>query len=230
MEADIYLHDFYALIVSNSLNVLKHKHPAHQFTFSLSHSELDLSQGGNSSKGKYFYIPAMTEHYFSNEGQANLTILVDQEGQDFELKNLKKAFEILEKNNFMITPELQSNILRELKLDKEANLSEKIKRVISTIDEAQELENLRATDLSQLVNLSESRFLHLFKEEVGIPLRKFILWRKLKRAMTKLKETKDFSSAAHYAGFSDQAHFSRFFKESFGLNMSDLMKDSRFIQ
>ena len=64
--------------------------------------------------------------------------------------------------------------------------------------------------------LSEDRLMRLFKETLGIPLRRYILWVRLTEAARFLMEGMNLTDAAHAAGFADSAHFSRTFKENFG--------------
>lgn len=77
--------------------------------------------------------------------------------------------------------------------------------------------------LARLVNLSPSRFSHWFVEQSGIPFRSYKKWLKLRRAMDALLDGTPPTSAAMEAGFSDLAHMSRAFSESFGLTYMDAM-------
>lgn len=81
-------------------------------------------------------------------------------------------------------------------------------------------------DLAQTISLSESRMQHLFKQQVGIPIRRYILWMKLRHVLELTLEGSTLTEAAHAAGFADSAHFSRTFKAMFGIPPSFLMKPS----
>lgn len=72
-------------------------------------------------------------------------------------------------------------------------------------------------DLAARVHLSPSRFAHLFKENVGLPFGRYVLWRRLSRATVLVIRGNTLSNAAHAAGFSDAAHFSRTFSQMFGV-------------
>ena len=82
----------------------------------------------------------------------------------------------------------------------------------------------RAADIAVELNLSESRFLHLFKDTMQIPWRPYLLWRRLICAVQTLQEGKSATEAAYIAGFSDSAHLSRTFKKQFGLSLSEYQK------
>jgi AraC-like DNA-binding protein len=89
---------------------------------------------------------------------------------------------------------------------------------------------LSADELAAHANLSTSRFLHLFTDTAGLPLRRYILWCRIIRTIDTLKSGADLTSAAHVAGFADSAHFSRTFRATFGLTPSEIFKNSRNIQ
>ncbi len=86
-----------------------------------------------------------------------------------------------------------------------------------------ETENLQykelTTTLSTRVFLSESRLSHLFKENVGVSIKRYLLWNRLKNALKfLLTEETNLKQASFEAGFSDQAHLTRTFKSFLGIN------------
>ncbi|MCW7492831.1 AraC family transcriptional regulator [Leptospira sp. 2 VSF19] len=76
------------------------------------------------------------------------------------------------------------------------------------------------TDLSEISGISTDRFMHLFKDNMGIPLRQYLLWQRLHIAAKLLQGGENLTTASHAAGFSDQAHLSRTFKKMFGVKPS----------
>ncbi|MEM8894883.1 MAG: AraC family transcriptional regulator [Bacteroidota bacterium] len=106
---------------------------------------------------------------------------------------------------------------------------ERIAMVVEYIhDHIHEL--LTTEDLTEVSYLSESRLLHLFKAEMGLPIRSYILWYRLKVAMEKVIGGANLTEAAHAAGFSDQAHFTRTCRKMLGVPPSVLTSNSKFIQ
>ncbi|WP_229364468.1 helix-turn-helix transcriptional regulator [Fibrella aestuarina] len=90
-----------------------------------------------------------------------------------------------------------------------------------------------AISLAELADeacLSEGRLVHLFKEQVGIPIRKYLLWQRLLQAIGQITQGRNLTQAAHEAGFADSAHFSRNFTRMFGLSPSLITKNSQFVQ
>lgn len=65
--------------------------------------------------------------------------------------------------------------------------------------------------------LSASRLRHLFVEQTGLPFKTYLLWLRLTRAVDVVAGGASLTQAAHEAGFSDSAHFSRTFRRMFGV-------------
>lgn len=82
----------------------------------------------------------------------------------------------------------------------------------------------RASTIADELNLSESRFLHLFKAEMNIAWRPYLLWRRLLCAINSLQRGLSATEAAHVAGFSDSAHLSRTFRNNFGMTIRQVTK------
>ena len=78
--------------------------------------------------------------------------------------------------------------------------------------------------LAKLINLSPTRFSHWFVERTGVPLRSYKKWLKLRTAMNAMLDGKNPMEAAMLAGFSDLAHMSREFSDSFSLTYLDAQK------
>jgi len=83
------------------------------------------------------------------------------------------------------------------------------------------------TDLAERAGLSPSRFLHLFKAETGVPLRRYRIWNRMGAAVRACSEGASLTEAAHAAGFGSSAHFSTAFRDMFGMMPSGLLKTLR---
>jgi AraC-like DNA-binding protein len=78
----------------------------------------------------------------------------------------------------------------------------------------------RLAEAAAAIGISPTRLTHVFTKEVGVPFRRFVLWTRIKRAVTELQAGGDLTRAAVAAGFTDAAHFSRTFRAMFGLSPS----------
>src|SRR3979490_1469690 len=72
--------------------------------------------------------------------------------------------------------------------------------------------------------LSPSRFAHLFKNQMGLPFSRYMLWRKMTRAMLAIGSERTIAHAAHAADFADAAHLTRTFYQMVGMAPSLLMR------
>jgi AraC-like DNA-binding protein len=85
----------------------------------------------------------------------------------------------------------------------------------------------RLAHAARAAHISPSRLTHLFSEQVGIPFRRFVLWLRLRRAAEHAWRTQSLTEAAHAAGFSDLAHFSRVCRATFGVAPTGLQAMGR---
>lgn len=81
----------------------------------------------------------------------------------------------------------------------------------------------RLQDAAALACLSPSRFRARFDAELGLPFRRYRLWRRMAAVMRTVATGGSLTAAAHAAGFSSSAHLSSTFKRMFGLTASDLL-------
>ena len=103
-------------------------------------------------------------------------------------------------------------------------------RVTSVLKAIRESDDLRMSleQAAALVHLSPGRFAHLFKEQLGLPFRRYLLWRKLTRAMLAIGREPNIAAAAHASDFADAAHLTRTFNDMFGMPPSALMRGEFF--
>jgi len=70
---------------------------------------------------------------------------------------------------------------------------------------------------AKLIGLSEPRLRSLVRDQVGVPLVTWLLWRKLHKSINALIQGANLIDAAIDGGFSDQAHFNRTMKRMLGI-------------
>lgn len=105
-------------------------------------------------------------------------------------------------------------------------MDRRIARAVATLSSAAD-ETVSVMDVAQRAGLSTSRFQHLFAQEAGVPFRRFRGWQRLRRAISAITHGASFTHAAHDAGFSDLAHFSRSFRQTFGAPPSPSLRKVR---
>jgi len=99
-------------------------------------------------------------------------------------------------------------------------------RVTTVLTRIQTSDDLRVSlsAAARMAFLSPSRFAHLFKEQVGLPFSRYMLWRKLTRAMLAIGSERTIADAAQAADFADAAHLTRTFYQMVGMAPSVLMR------
>jgi AraC-like DNA-binding protein len=78
-------------------------------------------------------------------------------------------------------------------------------------------------ELATEAGLSESRFLHLFRDELGTSLRRYRLWVRLVHAGTEIAAGANLTEAAMKSGFASPSHLADRFKTTFGLSATQLL-------
>jgi AraC-like DNA-binding protein len=107
----------------------------------------------------------------------------------------------------------------------------RIQAVMTLLQEKLLVQKVTIKELARHACLSESRLMHLFSRQIGIPLRRYGLWLRVLTAMRFIAQGKlSLTEAAHSAGFADSAHLSRTYRSMFGLTISSCVKISTFVQ
>ncbi|MEG6508469.1 AraC family transcriptional regulator [Methyloligella sp. 2.7D] len=78
--------------------------------------------------------------------------------------------------------------------------------------------NHTEAELCSALGLSASRVQHLFSAQTGVPFRRYRMWKRLWRCAELLHQSDNMTFAAVDSGFSDATHFSRCFRDTFGIN------------
>lgn len=98
----------------------------------------------------------------------------------------------------------------------------RLKRALDAL-EAEPLAPWTHRSLAERAHLSPSRFQVLFREATGLPVRNYLLWRRLLEATARLQAGEAVTAAAHATGFADAAHLSRSFRRIIGAAPSSLL-------
>jgi AraC-like DNA-binding protein len=80
--------------------------------------------------------------------------------------------------------------------------------------------------LAQVAKLSPSRFMHVFTESTGIPLRRYVLWLRVQRAAAAIASGCAVTEAAYLAGFADAPHLTRTCRRMLGVTPREIQTDA----
>lgn len=252
MRSEIYLWHSRALIFGVPVNAAPHSHHALQLSIGLD-EEFSLRCGENRQEEKMraALIGTNVRHSFGNSTGRLVNLYFDPES--------RVARELAEKMNAQSYLEIESGIIKNflpaLHNGWESALSCRdafalTENLLQTLFQARKTESdfdpriaraleilknapdnlISAETVAAEINLSPSRFAHLFRAQVGLPVRRYLLWTRLRNAVQMLGAGESLTTIAHAAGFADSAHLTRTFKQMFGLAPSEIFQNSRFVQ
>jgi AraC-like DNA-binding protein len=101
---------------------------------------------------------------------------------------------------------------------------------------AERLDDLRADpqsrlsqmQLAQALGIERTQALKFFKASTGMTLRSYQIWKSIRGALEAVAAGADFQTAGLDNGYCDAAHFSRTFRSTFGLTLSDALAAAPF--
>ena len=215
-----------------------HKHYALQISVSESdHLKLTIN-GDKEQTENGFYISSNVEHKLTSQ-ETQLTILINplsplghylylNFGQiqsssipkDLEQKLIDSLRKLIKQEvDFKSFCTSISEILYQLKCNCENDNHSKDDRIIKALEILDtNFETIYSLEeLAAQCFLSPSRFLHLFKEKTGLNFRRYQLWNKLVKSLSHLTKN-SITDTAYTFGFTDSSHYTRTFKETFGVS------------
>jgi AraC-like DNA-binding protein len=98
--------------------------------------------------------------------------------------------------------------------DSERRIDPRVRKAVDALS----LPGASVAEAAASVGLSEPRLRALARSQLGVPLSKLLLWRKLGAATRAMTAGGDLASAAAAGGFADQAHFTRTMRNVLGLS------------
>lgn len=96
------------------------------------------------------------------------------------------------------------------------HLDSRIAEVVETISAWPSGPQSHVGTLARQVNLSASRLSHLFRDQLGIPIRSFRAWKRVRNSMALAAREPVLLTAALDAGYADEPHYSRSMRKYFG--------------
>jgi len=105
----------------------------------------------------------------------------------------------------------------------ESVLDARIQKIVALIRSEPD-RNYSQAELGAALDLSPSRVLHLFSEQIGVPYRRYRLWKRLWLSTERLHASDSMTMAAMESGFADATHFSHAFRDTFGVNPAPVFR------
>lgn len=188
----------HGLMVGELGRTAPHAHYAHQLMVS-SGSPITVSLDGQVTTAQRVFIPSRQVHAIL-ESQGEVSVLY-AEPTVFDLAPLLHA-------------QLSLEAVRQL--PRRRLEDPRLERALAALDQ-QLSGKVSAHALAQAAHVSLSQLERLFSHQLGLPVRRLVLWRRLRVALQLALAGSTLTEAAHGAGFADSAHFSRTMKQLFGV-------------
>lgn len=180
-------------------------------------------------------VDANVKHQFSSQDCQVKTLMVESHNNMFSEYLIQSGI-ILSNRYYTSTtfPEKEQfyTHLKEfaLKNDLKTPSDTRIAKCLDIITHQELTYETLIPSLRDSVFLSESRLSHLFKEHIGVSIKKYLVWHNLKRAIhSYLQNNNTLTEASLEHGFFDQAHLSNAFKNVLGVPPSKAY-NSRTVQ
>jgi len=111
-----------------------------------------------------------------------------------------------------------------LSKDSDLQLDERVAEVLTILKEMDEVPEDAVNYLCGRVCLSQSQLSHLFKENLGISLSRYLAWEKMRKGYIRFQQYGNITEAAMRAGFDSPSHFAATCKRMFGISFSEYTK------
>lgn len=198
-----------------------HAHAALQLAFGLDASIRLRLEGDEVCEGPGFLIRPGAAHAIASHAPVGLIYLEPQAPLAFSLLDLMgpEAVEpapaaVLQPLDAAGAPEAWLEALEATFPGAERTLDPRVDEVLHRLarDPA-----LSIAEAARGCGVSESRLRELAREQLGLPLSTWLVWRKLERAGREIAAGASLAEAALAGGFADQAHCARTMRRMFGV-------------
>ena len=121
-------------------------------------------------------------------------------------------------------PEVEQRLDRLLPVRADESLIDaRVRKIVALIRNEPD-RNHSQKELGEALGLSASRVLHLFSEQIGVPYRRYRMWKRLWLSAERLHASDSMTMAAMESGFADATHFSHAFRDTFGVNPAPVFR------
>lgn len=195
----------FCLIAGASGATRPHAHYAHQALLALD-EPLRVLVDGRPVSGPVVFVESMRPHALEDASQPMVAVYA--EPLAFSLDSLRAALD-------QAGPDLEG-LAACLRAATRQALDPRVAKALQAVDQLL-AEKISAATLARTACLSLSQLERLFGEQVGLSVRRLVLWRRMRLALTLAMAGEPLTHAAHAAGFADAAHFSRTVRSTFGV-------------
>ena len=204
-QGEVWLARDYALFAGRNGDTRAHAHYAHQWVLAMD-APLSLQLDEQPVSGTRLFIPSLSQHAFDDAQQPMLVLYA--EPLAYSEQTISQALEQL--------PATLPDLAACMAGMPRRQLDSRIERALASLDEHLQ-DKVSAQELARTASLSLSQLERLFAEQVGLSVRRLVLWRRLYLALRLALQGSALTDAAHAAGFADSAHLSRSMRSLLGI-------------
>lgn len=218
-SGQIFFGDVHAVYKGRTDENDSHAHAAYQLVLSPEKAVVVIDASGNEYTGKALLIPPMVNHavlmnqevclvYMDPHAPFAVDLTSSMVGEGIcQLKDTQIPFDQIAE------PEDIVSALHAYRGSKK--LDQRLSGVVQILTE--QPGKFSIAEVAKSCGLSESRLRVLTREQLGVPLATWLVWRKLERSMRALVDGMTLVDASNAGGFADQAHFTREMRRMFGI-------------
>jgi AraC-like DNA-binding protein len=205
---------------------------------------LKITEGKLEAIGEAAMVPPYVSHSVESEHPSIICLVIEPEtvepaamdtlsagicgaGAPLIARRIRTAYEALrlrERCGGFTTGEFDLMFLGEALPDR--NIDRRIWRAAAQLNDFSG-SKMTAADCAASVNLSASRFLHLFKEQTGISFRAFRAWKRARHLLHFANQDLNLAHLAQDIGYPDSTHFSHSIRRFYGLQPRAIFSGSR---
>lgn len=235
-------------MITDQIEAVPHKHWAMQLFLSME-KNLDICVSGQWISCQCIVVNRNVNHSFSTDDRLHFSSIIEPTSNIADqLDRIMdgKEYLVIDDQGIVEVQKLASQLAcsNELKdyhsfidqlycilgLDKQYKIyDDRIKELLHYI-ECCDCDIHTISSFAAKVSLSPSRLSHLFRDQVGIPLKSYIQFHQMQKAFLALLNGKSITEAAMLADFDTPSHFAAVTKRMMGMPASISLKNSVFLK
>lgn len=219
-----------------------HQHSAAHIMISLN-DDIEVEVENETIRCKGILIPSGLSHTAKTYGNTVLVFLFDSTTSvSKQIRSVRtmadeSVFEIRDSFHQFESSKINASCYEEfvrgvfecngITADESVMMDERIQSSLTYI-QSRLNEKISCADVAKSVFLSEGRFSHLFREQVGMTFASYLIYQRVMKTYTDVINGISITDAALDSGFSSSAHFAEVSKRLFGLSATGIKKDLQF--
>lgn len=237
----IVFHESYIVVIPTYSKTASHKHPFMHLFFGKNGCKIIADK--REIQGSIILLKSNVKHSVDEGSNCDFVLLIEPTSTiaeqfsdkymcDSYYHNITENVEVVSKNIRKLSDkeiiQIVENVLLNIgiSIERTSTKDTRIEHIISKIILGEWL-NYSVKEIAEAVFLSESRLTHLFKEEVGISLKSYILIRRLEYAYRFVSSGGKVTQAAMESGFASSAHLAYTCKKLTGISITDVLLNSK---